>query len=261
MTERMSVVIPAFNEGKCIGATLASLYDCERPNLCTSFIVVDNGSTDNTDEVLRTFALDNPDFPLSIVEELQKGTGYASSTGFEYAIETDGADIVARTDGDTRVSVKWLKAIEESFQERSKTKLVTGPSNPLKDEWYRPIDQVAYPVSRAISRLLKELALPTIPSKRILTPGHNLATLASAYEAVGGFPGSSIDDTNEDIEYRNNIIAKFGVTALEFNRNMSVDTSMRRMRQVGYSGLFAYYVNRGDKEKRSKASDGVIDIR
>jgi glycosyltransferase involved in cell wall biosynthesis len=261
MIERLSVVVPAFNEQDYIGGTLDSLYATQKPSAETSFVIVDNGSTDKTQEVIALFLKEHPDFPLTVLVEAEKGTGSASDTGFSFAIGKQQADIIARTDSDTVVSSGWLRAIEDIFIRRENAKLVTGPVHPLRDRWYKPIDLVAFPLSRAISRGLKEVGLLTIPSKSILTPGHNMATQASAYEAVGGFPRTSIDDTNEDIEYRNRIIEKYGVGSLEFTRTMSVAISMRRNRQVGYLGLFSYYINRGDAERRLRASKGTIDVR
>jgi len=261
MAESIAVVIPAYNEEKYIGLTLESLYACALPDSQVNVVVINNVSTDRTDEVVNLFSIDHPDFPLSIIDEPNKGTGIACNTGFRYSIDQLGADIIARTDSDTILSRGWLKVIESTFVENKIARLITGPVKPLRDEWYRAIDSFAFPMSQQISRMLMAPKLHTLPTKRLLTPGHNMATKSSTYETVDGFPASSIDDTNEDIEFRSKVVEKFGLESLDFSDEMIVYTSMRRMRQVGYLGLLSYYGNKSNREKRLKASKGIIDVR
>lgn len=50
---KISIVVPSFNQGRFIGATLRSIIDQRYPNL--ELIVVDGGSTDNTLAVLKQY--------------------------------------------------------------------------------------------------------------------------------------------------------------------------------------------------------------
>jgi len=261
MIETLAVVIPAFNEEKYIGSTLDSLYTCNRPNAEINFIVVDNGSSDRTSDAVDQFSKDHPDFPLSLIAEGTKGTGVACNTGFRFGIDQLGAEVIVRTDSDTLVTPDWLRSIEMTFNTSPNAKLTTGPVHPAKDEWYESIDYLAFPLSRGISEAIIGVSQHTLHGRRLLTPGHNMATKASAYDAVGGFPLTSIDDISEDMVFRKKIVKEFGVKSVVFSNEMIVFTSMRRIRQTGYSRLASYYLNRGNKNKRLKASQGVIDIR
>ena len=51
----ISVIVPALNEASVIGQCLASLKRQKLPSACFEVIVVDNGSTDRTREIARSF--------------------------------------------------------------------------------------------------------------------------------------------------------------------------------------------------------------
>jgi dolichyl-phosphate beta-glucosyltransferase len=77
----LSIVIPAYNEEKRIGSTLEKImgylktkdYECE-------IIVVDDGSTDSTREMIRRF--EGMDSRLSVIaNKIGKGKGYSVRRG------------------------------------------------------------------------------------------------------------------------------------------------------------------------------------
>ncbi len=83
----LSIVIPAYNEEKRIGCTLEKIigylktkdYECE-------IIVVVDGSTDSTREIIRKF--EGMDSRLSVIEnKICKGKGYSVRRGM---LETSG---------------------------------------------------------------------------------------------------------------------------------------------------------------------------
>src|ERR1035437_9820650 len=85
---KVSVVIPAYNEEKYIGACLDSLMDQkEKPD---EIIVVNNNSTDNTAKIVKKY-------PVRLINEEQQGMIPARNRGFNEA----KFEIIARTDADT----------------------------------------------------------------------------------------------------------------------------------------------------------------
>lgn len=91
----LSLVIPAFNEQEGIGAVLKSLMDLKEARSDVEVIVVNDGSTDNTAEIIRSF-------DVRLVEHRnRKGYGAALKSGIR---TSQGAYIVlCDSDGQHRL--------------------------------------------------------------------------------------------------------------------------------------------------------------
>ena len=87
MRLNLSIVIPAYNEGKSIGHVLENLLPfCMQTD--TRVVVVDDGSRDDTYNQLQIFKAKYPEFQLRILRHsLNKGYGGALKTGIR-AVET-----------------------------------------------------------------------------------------------------------------------------------------------------------------------------
>jgi dolichyl-phosphate beta-glucosyltransferase len=93
---KYSIVIPAFNERHRILATLESVVDTVREHgWAAEVIVVNDGSTDNTAEIVRNFALTAPEVRL-MENPRNCGKGYSVRSGILHA----QGDIVMFTDAD-----------------------------------------------------------------------------------------------------------------------------------------------------------------
>ena len=93
---KYSIVIPAFNESGRIPATLDAVIGCVRANSWDAeIIVVNDGSTDNTAEIVRNIARHASE--LRMIENLgNRGKGYAVRNGVLHAL----GDIIMFTDSD-----------------------------------------------------------------------------------------------------------------------------------------------------------------
>lgn len=103
----VSVVVPAFNEGKVISRTIDSLLASDHPNF--EVIVVDDGSTDDTFEVARTGYADNE--KVSIYTKENGGKAEALNFGWRKA----QGDIVVALDADTIFEPHTLAALVHRF--------------------------------------------------------------------------------------------------------------------------------------------------
>lgn len=94
------VVLPAYNEASCIGALLDSFIEAiEEENRPCRFIVVDDGSSDGTATVVRSFA-GRIELEL-ITHPVNCGLAEAMKTGLARAVETAAdKDIIVTMDSD-----------------------------------------------------------------------------------------------------------------------------------------------------------------
>ena len=99
----MSVVIPAHNEERYIGACLAHIRASSAPHPC-EVIVVDNASTDRTAAIAREAG-------VRVVPEPQKGTNHARQRGLLAAT----GDLVAFIDADVLLPREWFAAAVSAF--------------------------------------------------------------------------------------------------------------------------------------------------
>lgn len=103
--KKLSVLIPAYNESAGIGRTLEELVtyiDMEE----TEVIVVDDGSTDNTADIVRGF----PEVRL-IQHDVNKGYGTAIKTGTRAAV----GEIIAWYDADGQHRPEDLKKVVDEI--------------------------------------------------------------------------------------------------------------------------------------------------
>ena len=111
---KVSVVIPAYNEEKYIEKTLQAVLAQDYPNF--EVIVVDNGSTDRTSDVVRKF--DN----VILLSCNEIGALKARITGYKHA----SGEIIAAIDADCLPEVNWMKKALKHLINK-KNVAVSGP--------------------------------------------------------------------------------------------------------------------------------------
>ncbi len=97
--QRITVVIPCLNEEEGIEQVLSRM-----PGFVDQVIVVDNGSTDRTSEIARSFGAE-------VIRENVRGYGRSYRRGFGDAI----GDIIVTLDGDHSYPVDGISYLLEAF--------------------------------------------------------------------------------------------------------------------------------------------------
>jgi len=104
-----SVVVAVRDARATMGTCLDSVLALDAPPRGFEVIVVDNGSTDGTTEVVGRYA-----DRVRLVTEPRKGVAAARNTGMEAA----AGDVVAFTDADCIVTAPWLAALVRALDGR-----------------------------------------------------------------------------------------------------------------------------------------------
>lgn len=105
----VTILVPAFNEAACIKNTIESILKQNYLGMI-EIIVIDNGSRDNTLDILKNIQADN----LVILEEKTKGKANALNTGLAHAthdyIVTIDADTFLMPDAIKELVIRYLSA-------------------------------------------------------------------------------------------------------------------------------------------------------
>jgi len=118
MEIKLAIVVPNWNGADfiapCLQSLLAQTINC-------SVIVVDNGSVDNSLQIIKI------QFPQVILIELPKNTGFAGgvNTGIKYAME-HGAKAVALFNNDAVAKTTWLQELVSEMDQNPSAGIVTG---------------------------------------------------------------------------------------------------------------------------------------
>jgi glycosyltransferase involved in cell wall biosynthesis len=161
----ISVVIPNYNAGstigKCLGAVLASKYDC------FEVIVVDDGSTDNSIGIIRTF-------PCKLIQlDKHAGASMARNAG---AKESAG-DIIFFIDADCIIAEDTLSLVHKAMSVQE-AQVIGGSYTPL------PYDSNFFSIFQSVFINYSELKRKE--PDYIAT--HSMAIEKRVFEKSGGFP-------------------------------------------------------------------------
>lgn len=104
----VSILIPTHNRSEDLWLTLDKMKAVNRKSLTVEFVVIDNGSKDDTKSVVESFA---KDIPVRYLFESRSGKNCA----LNYALDTAPlGEIVVFTDDDIVPDPEWLHAIVET---------------------------------------------------------------------------------------------------------------------------------------------------
>jgi hypothetical protein len=249
ISPKLSIIVCTRNRGGYLPNTLQA-YEKISTNLAWELILVDNGSTDSTSQILDKFAF-NTSIHMRLISEQRVGVSRAKNKGWQYAT----GEIIAFTDDDCYPKSDFIDAVWDSFAEAQLDYL--GGRVLLYD-----------PADLPITIQLREDRYSLPPASFIepgLIHGANMAFRRQVLLTVGGFdeffgPGTNLP-ASEDTDLISRISAA-GFWGAYDPRPVVYHHHRRRTQEQLATLMRSYDVGRGahymksvlDPTRRSQAS-------
>lgn len=128
---RRLAVVPAYNESETVGEVVASLRSA-RPDF--DILVVDDGSTDETERVARAAGARVVRLPFNL------GIGGAVQAGFTFAFE-NGYDQMVQVDGDGQHEPEEIETLISTMSENPEVDVVCGTRFATNTGYVAPISR------------------------------------------------------------------------------------------------------------------------
>ncbi|MFD7936674.1 glycosyltransferase [Streptomyces sp. NPDC059755] len=181
VTEPVSVLVPAYNEAKCIESTVRSLMASEHP---IEVLVIDDGSSDGTALIVEAMALPN----VRVVRQHNAGKPAALNRGIANA----RYDLIVMMDGDTVFEPSTVRELVQPFGDPKVGAVAGNAKVGNRDSLIGAWQHIEYVMGFNLDRRMYDVlgCMPTIP-------GAVGAFRRSALERVGGMSDDTLaEDTD-----------------------------------------------------------------
>ena len=129
----IAAIICTYNREQYIGKALESVRNQYLDKKRIQVVIVNNNSTDHTEEICRDFIKVNPDLDISLVNEQEQGLSAARNRG----IKESAADYLTFVDDDATLHPEFLRVVTEYFDAHPDVVAVGGKIL-LEFETFRP---------------------------------------------------------------------------------------------------------------------------
>ena len=214
---KISLLIPAYNEEKGIGACLHSVIEHSRGRFF-EIIVIDNASTDRTVQIARTH------YGIRVIHEPRKGLGFARERG---RVEARG-DLLAYIDADCRLPMTWIDKVDSCFAAQPNVVSLSGPAIYFDATWDQKL------ILSALWRMSAPLMYRLVG---YMVYGAHFVVRKAALEAIGGF-NCQIQFYGEDTDLARRLSSTGKVL---FRMDFPILTSARRFTSEGIVRSNAMY--------------------
>jgi glycosyltransferase involved in cell wall biosynthesis len=196
---RIAVVVPAYNERRAIGETVATI-----PELVDHVIVVDDASADDTaaQAALAAVRRPNPDTVEVIRHPMNKGVGGAIATGYRRALAL-AADVAVVMAGDGQMDPDDLPALLEP--------IAAGAADYVKgNRFLHPAIWTEMPPARIVGNWLLSAAT------RVTSGYHHVFDSQCGYTAIrrAALEGIELDELFPRYGYPNDLLSRLYVAGM-----------------------------------------------
>src|SRR3989344_5860927 len=202
----VSILIPAYNEGKTITKTIKSVLNLDYPKDKLEIIVINDSSTDNTANMVKKFK------EVKLIYNKHRGAGKASAlnTGLKYA----NGELFAVIDADSEIEKYSLKNLISYFEDNKTGSVISSIKIRNPKNIYHHIQRLEYILATFIRKLMSKIDTLHI------TPGVLSVYRTRLIKKLGGFDEKNI---TEDLEIAlrlraNNYSVKMSPDSITYTR-------------------------------------------
>jgi glycosyltransferase involved in cell wall biosynthesis len=220
--QKISIVIPAYNEEKNIVLCLQSIKNQTYKGE-VEIIVSDNNSNDNTASLARAQG-------ATVVLEKKAGVIFARETG----TRASTGNIIIQTDADTTYPPNWIETIMLAFERNPKAVAIVGSFKFVNAPWWgKYFTGLLFGITDLVHKMTKKL---------IYIPGCNTAFKKSAWHGYD----IKLDQGGDEVALLRQLKKEGDIV---FLRNNKVSTSARRLKKgilynIFVTLLFYYVIDR-----------------
>jgi cellulose synthase/poly-beta-1,6-N-acetylglucosamine synthase-like glycosyltransferase len=213
----VSIIVAARNEEDTIGPCLDSLSRLSYPTELLDIVVINDRSTDSTEEVVRQHAATDPHIRL-VAALPESGHLRGKTNAVTQGIEASAGEIILFTDADCQVPRGWVEETVKYYN-NAKVGIVAGFTALDGSGWFQRVQALDWFYLFSVAAAAIRLRFPQT------AVGNNLSVRRTAYDRVGGYrkiPFSVTEDyalfhavtTQTDFEPRFPLDARTLVTSM-----------------------------------------------
>lgn len=201
---RVTVIIPARDEEENLPGLLSALQSQSYPAALLEVIIIDDFSTDNTAEVVRSFPAPNVRLlRLSDHLDISQRLNSYKKKAIEMAIGQATGQLIVTTDADCVMGPRWIEVMVQ-FYETYQPKFIAAPVSFYKEHnFFKILQSLDFMNMQGITGAVTQLRIGTMCN------GANLAYEKAAFLEVGGFKGIDNIASGDDMLLMYKIYRKY----------------------------------------------------
>ncbi|MBT3215866.1 MAG: glycosyltransferase [Candidatus Marinimicrobia bacterium] len=175
----ISIITPAFNRAEEVDYLIRSIQDQTLDHSQFEHIISDDGSTDNTEDVVRKWR-EKVDYPIHFISQENQGPGAARNHG----LKQSSGDLILFIDSDCEADPKWVEKIYTEFTQNP-FGACGGPDASKAD-----FSVVQKAIDFAMTSFFTTGGMRGHSEKmlaKFFPRTHNMGMTREVYEKVGGF--------------------------------------------------------------------------
>ncbi len=188
----VSIVLPAYNEGKYIEASLRSLLEVDYPKEKLEIIVVDDGSSDDTYKIAKSFeqkSVSKTGSSISVRAFTKENKGKGAALNF--GIKKASGELIATMDADSYLTKNALNELIPYFNDEKVMAVTPAVKIKESNSWLKEFQRLEY-LMILFSRKLLSL-IDSVP----VTPGPFSLFRAKVFGVVGYFDEHNLVEDQE----------------------------------------------------------------